>query len=134
MAAHQNHLAGEDFTPVGTNPFTSPQGSMPASVSASATGSSTGVQAPTGRYFHSRRVRKGEVEKPWLDKKDPKEKWVTIIPIVGIVIGLALSGFLIYDGLSSVSHHNYCPVLNEDFSEGLNSKIWTKEVELGGYG
>jgi len=107
---------------------------MPASVSASATGSATGVAPPSGRYFHSRRVRKGEVEKPWLEKKDPKEKWVTIIPIVGILIGLAVSGFLIYDGLASVSHHNYCPVLTDTFSEGLNSKVWTKEVELGGYG
>lgn len=79
-------------------------------------------------------MRKGEVEKPWLEKKDPKEKWVTIIPIVGILIGLAISGFLIYDGLASVSHHNYCPVLSDDFSEGLNNKVWTKEVELGGYG
>lgn len=98
-------------------------------------GSSSGFQsAPTARYFHSRRIRKGEQERPWLDRKDPKEKWVTIIPVIGIVIGLALSGFLIYEGLQSVSNHVYCPVLDDDFSGGLNSQVWTKEVELGGYG
>jgi len=124
----------QDITPARTNPFGTPQASMPASVVASATGSSTGVAPPNQRYFHSRRVRKGEIEKPWLSKTDPKEKWVTIIPIIGILVGLGISGFLIYDGLKSVTHHNYCPVLTEDFSEGLNSKVWTKESELGGYG
>lgn len=69
-----------------------------------------------------------------MDRKDPKEKWVTIIPLVGIFVGLALSGVLIWDGLRSVVNHNYCEILNEDFSNGLNSKIWTKEVELGGFG
>lgn len=87
------------------------------------------------RYFHSRRIRKGEAERPWLSKKDPKEKWVTIIPLIGIAIGFAIAGFLIYDGLSSVSNHVYCPVLDEDFSSSaLDPKIWTKEVEVGGYG
>lgn len=104
------------------------------SESMSATGSSLGINAPQQRYFRSRRVRKGEVEKPWLDRKDPKEKWVTIIPLIGIAIGLGITAFLIYDGLASVSHYNYCPLLDEDFSKGLDPKVWTKEVELGGYG
>ncbi|KAI6854494.1 hypothetical protein D0864_15846 [Hortaea werneckii] len=114
-----------------SNPFASPYGSMPAS----ATGSSTGIQQPPHqRYFHSRRIKKGELERPWMEKKDPKEKWVTIIPIIGILVGLGLTGFLIYDGLQSVSNLNYCPVLDDDFSNGFNNKVWTKEVEVGGYG
>ncbi|WPG97900.1 Beta-1,3-glucan-binding protein [Acrodontium crateriforme] len=114
------------------NPFASPYGSMPASAMAS----STGLQSmPPQRFFHSRRIRKGEAERPWLDKKDPKEKWVTIIPLIGIFLGLALSGFLVYEGLQTVTNHVYCPVLNEDFSSGgLDSKVWTKEVEVGGFG
>lgn len=120
------------ITPVGRmNPFATPYGSMPAS----AVGSTTGLEhVPQARYFHSRRVKKGEVEKPWTVKKDPKEKWVTIIPIIGIVVGLIVSGILIWDGLQSVTNHVYCPVLDEDFSGGLNSKVWTKEVEVGGFG
>ncbi|KAI7516162.1 hypothetical protein KC331_g22179, partial [Hortaea werneckii] len=111
-----------------SNPFASPYGSMPASAS----GSSTGIQQPPHqRYFHSRRIKKGELERPWMEKKDPKEKWVTIIPIIGILVGLGLTGFLIYDGLQSVSNLNYCPVLDDDFSNGFNNKVWTKEVEVG---
>jgi len=112
------------------NPFATPYGSMPVS----AAGSSTALQQPQQRYFHSRRVKKGEVEKPWLEKKDPKEKWVTIIPCIGIAIGIALTGFLIYDGLASVTNHSYCPVFEDDFSNGFNNKIWQKEVEVGGFG
>ena len=97
-------------------------------------GSSTGLQLPQQRYFHSRRIKKGELERPWLDRKDPKEKWVTIIPLIGIGIGLAITAFLIYDGLASVSKHTYCSVLEEDFTQGLRDSIWTKEVEVGGYG
>jgi len=104
---------------------------------ASTRGSTTGFQStlpPQQRYFHSRRIQKGEIERPWLDRKDPKEKWVTIIPLIGIAVGVALSAFLIYDGLKGVSNYKYCPVLDEDFSGGLSSKVWTKRVEVGGYG
>ena len=114
-----------------SNPFASPDGSMPASARVSATGSQ--LQAPQ-RYFHSRRIKKGSVERPWLDKKDPREKWVTIIPIIGIFIGLCISGFLIYNGLQTVQKHVYCSVYEDDFSRGWNSQVWTKEVEVGGFG
>lgn len=87
------------------------------------------------RYFHSRRVKKGAIERPWLDKKDPREKWVTIIPLAGIFIGLCLTGLLVWDGMRSVVNHKYCPVLiEESFRGGLNPKIWTREAEVGGYG
>ncbi|CAK4031588.1 glycoside hydrolase family 16 [Lecanosticta acicola] len=113
------------------NPFASPYGSMPASTR----GSSTGVQSmPPPRYFHSRRINKEEVEKPWLDKKDPREKWLTIIPIVGMVLGIGLACFLIYEGMQTVTNHVYCPVLDENFAGGINPKVWTKEVEVGGFG
>ena len=124
----------EAITPVPrTNPFASPYGSMP--VSANASSSALGLHAPQARYFHSRRVKKGEIEQPWRERKDPKEKWVTIIPLIGIAVGLVIAGILIWDGLRTVVNHEYCPVMSEDFSGGaLNSKIWTKEVEVGGFG
>jgi hypothetical protein len=67
-------------------------------------------------------------------KKDPKEKWVTIIPLIGLLLGFGIAGFLVYDGLSSVVHHKYCLVLSDDFSGGLNPAVWTQEAEVGGYG
>lgn len=66
--------------------------------------------------------------------KDPREKWVTIIPMIGLLIGLAIAGFLVWDGLRTVVNHKYCPVYVDDFSQGFDSKIWTKEVEVGGFG
>ncbi len=121
----------DDISPVPRpNPFASPFSSRPAS----SLGSSSGVRAPAQRYFHSRRVRKGEVEQPWKNKKDPKEKWVTIIPLIGLLLGLGVAGFLVYDGIKSVVHHNYCSVLNDDFSRGLDPNIWTQEAEVGGFG
>ncbi|TVY31024.1 Beta-1,3-glucan-binding protein [Lachnellula hyalina] len=124
---------GEEILPAPpANPFSTPFTSRPVSSSASSSALREGPDPP--RYFHSRRVRKGEVEKPWIANKNPKEKWVTIIPLIGLAIGFALAGFLVYDGLHSVVHHKYELVLDENFSEGLNSAIWTKEAEVGGFG
>ncbi|KAF2017221.1 glycoside hydrolase family 16 protein [Aaosphaeria arxii CBS 175.79] len=132
-------------TPYGSSPRDSVNGSTSDSQTGSASGShsrnqpasasSSGLYLPNGeKYFRSRRIKKGEIERPWLEKRDPKEKWVTIIPIIGILVGLGVAGVLIWEGLRAVSQHKYCQVLDEDFSRGLNNKIWTKEVEVGGYG
>lgn len=113
--------------------FSIPEYSSPPSEYNSSAGSGTHVNGQN-RYFHSRRVKIGEVEKPWLEKTNPKEKWVSILPILAILFGLVGSGFLVWDGIRSVVKNKYCPVLDEDFSQGLNPNIWTKEVEVGGYG
>jgi hypothetical protein len=121
------------------NPFSTPGAQTPNNLSsapseAGSSGITSGYQnAPRSSYFKSRRVKKGEIERPWLEKKDPREKWVTIIPLVGIFIGLCVTGVLIWDGIRSVAMHNYCEVLNEEFNS-WNSKIWTKEVQVGGFG
>ena len=89
---------------------------------------------PPAKYFHSRRIRKDESYALPIFKKHPGEKWLWIIPAIGLVGGLAVSGLVVYYGISGGSY-NYCPVLNEDFSSGvLNPRIWTKEVEVGGFG
>ncbi|OAA52288.1 glucan 1,3-beta-glucosidase [Beauveria brongniartii RCEF 3172] len=121
-------------TNTGTNPFVSPAVSRPASSFGSSSALGPRFEERAQRYFHSRRVAKGEVEKPWLQKKDKKEKWVTIIPIIGILIGLGISGFLVWDGLRSVVHHKYCPLIDDSFDNGLDTGVWTKEVQLGGFG
>lgn len=69
-----------------------------------------------------------------MNKKDPREKWVTIIPLLGIFVGLSTSGILIWDGLRSVVNHEYCKIMEDSFGNGLDSQIWTKEVEVGGFG
>ncbi|KAK3988458.1 glycoside hydrolase [Cladorrhinum sp. PSN332] len=114
------------------NPFSSPSASRPPSSFDSS--SAAGPRFEGQRFFHSRRVRKGEVEKPWTKNVDPKEKWVTILPIIGIVIGLAISGFLVWDGLRSVVKHKYCLVLDENWNNGVDPNIWLKEVQVGGFG
>jgi len=112
------------------NPFATPYGSVPVSAS----GSSTALHMPQQRFFHSRRINKDEIEKPWLDKKDPREKWVNIIPCFGIALGLAVTCFLIWDGIRNITNNTYCSVFEDDFANGFNTKIWTKEAEVGGFG
>ena len=99
----------------------------------------TSPTAPyTPKYFHSRRIKKGEAKRPWLDKKnrDPRERWVNVVPIIGMVLGLAFAGILIWDGARQVVRHEYCVVLNENFSgDGLlDKRVWTREAEVGGFG
>lgn len=118
----------------GHNPFGTPAMSRPASSYESGSGIGNRFEERAQRYFHSRRVRKGEVEKPWLEKRHPKKKWVTILPIIGILVGLGISGVLVWDGIRSVVKHNYCMVLDENFSGGLRDDVWTKEVTVGGFG
>ncbi|EXJ53793.1 hypothetical protein A1O7_09129 [Cladophialophora yegresii CBS 114405] len=86
------------------------------------------------RYFRSRRIGKDNIEKPWLEKKDPRQRWLSLFPLIGLLIGLALSGYLVYDGLASVETPVYCSVYEDDFTNGFDDRIWTKEVEVGGYG
>ncbi|KAF4334250.1 beta glucan-binding [Fusarium beomiforme] len=89
---------------------------------------------PQRPYFHSRRVQKGTVERPELMIKDPRDKWITIIPALGIVVGLAAIALLSWAGYTSVDNYKYCKVFTDDFSNGFNSTIWNKHVEVGGYG
>lgn len=92
-----------------------------------------GVRAP--RFFHSRRIEKKSIVKPWLsDPPDSKEKWVTIIPFIGMFIGIMLAGVLVWDGWKSVINHKYCLVYEDDFSQGLDRDIWQAELQVGGFG
>lgn len=84
------------------------------------------------RRFKSR-LNKAGVEKPWLLEKDPKEKWVTIFPIIGILIGCSLAAYLGYSGWSSVETHKFCLVYEDDF-RAFRTDIWYREVQVGGFG
>lgn len=89
----------------------------------------------TKPYFHSRRIDPKDIVKPWAEKKDSSKKWHTIIPLIGIVIGLGLAALECWQGYTSVVNKSYCLVYDEDFSSGtLDPNIWTKEVSAGGFG
>jgi hypothetical protein len=89
----------------------------------------------TKRYFHSRRIDPKDIVKPWAEKKDSSKKWHTIIPLMGIFVGLGLAALECWQGYTSVVNKSYCLVYDEDFSSGtLDSNIWTKEVGVGGFG
>jgi len=53
---------------------------------------------------------------------------------MGIVIGLGIAAFLVYNGISSVVNRKYCEVFVEDWNQGFREDIWTREVEVGGFG
>ena len=86
------------------------------------------------RYFRSRRINKDDVQQPWKTHKDPREKWVTIIPIIGLVLGVCLAGFLVFDGLQSIVNHQYELILDEDWANGINKAVWQQESNVGGFG
>ena len=117
-----------------TNPFSTPVESRPASVGGF---SSAREQFNPRRttYYRSRRIIKDGNSKSPGFKKNPKEKWLWIIPLIGFLAGLAITGVLIFLTVYGRVTHTYCAVLDEDFSSStLNPKIWTQEVEVGGYG
>ena len=57
------------------------------------------------------------------------------MPMTGVLLGLAVTGVLIYLQIASTINYNFCSVLDDDFSSGtLNPTIWTIEQEVGGFG
>lgn len=86
-------------------------------------------------YFSSRRIKKNDVVKPWYtEPRNPREKWVTIVPFMGILLGFVLAGLLTCDIFRSVINHKYCLVFEEDFSKGLNPDVRKAEITLGNSG
>jgi len=109
----------------------------PSSGSLSGASSAAWYQSTPGvQYFHSRRVQRNENPQPVRKfAKDEKEKWLWIIPLCGLILGITITGLLIYLKIGGTKTYKFCPVLSDGFSSGeLNSKVWTKEVEVGGYG
>jgi len=126
-----NSLSPRSDSRTTQNPFATP----PASIHGGTTSGFGNSDGAGGKYFRSRRIRKEDGHEPPKFKKDPKEKFLWIIPLCGVLVGLAITGLLIYLQIGHVSSHNYCPVLDDDFSSGvLNPNIWTKEMEVGGFG
>lgn len=92
------------------------------------------VQELPTRTFHSR-LLKAPIPKPWLESRDPRERWAVIIPYIGI--GIAFLGMLAIASLGyfQTPHHKFCLILDEQFSTPtLDPKTWETEVQLGGFG
>lgn len=86
-------------------------------------------------YFRSRRIKKGDIRKPWLmAPPDSRDKWITIMPFTGAFLGLCIAGVLIWDGWQSVHSHQYCKMFEDTFEEGINTEIWSPEITTGGFG
>ena len=84
------------------------------------------------RRFKSR-LNKNGVEEPWLQEKDPREEWVAILPLLGVLIGCGLAAFLGYNGWSSIKTHKFCLVYEDNF-DSFNTNVWQHEVQVGGFG
>jgi len=55
--------------------------------------------------------------------------------MLGLFTGIAITGVMIYLKIGRLTPHNYCSVLDDDFSSGiLNKNVWTIEQEVGGSG
>ena len=120
-------------------PFAAQTPSRPSSLAPGHRASTRGYNlhgAGGEKYFRSRRIKDTSlIEKPWVNIKDPKRKWHTIIPIICVVLGFAIVAFEVYEGWNKVVNFDYCMVYEDDFSSGvLNEDIWTKEVQVGGFG
>ena len=86
------------------------------------------------QYFRSRKLKSNQaVEQPWKEEKDSREKWVTVIPLAGLALGLAVAAGLVVQGLFSIEHHKYNLVLDEAWAT-FDTNIWTKESNVGGFG
>jgi len=109
----------------------------PFGVLSSLRNSSTNMTITTP-FFQSRRKRKEDIAKPWMDNKKDKRIgtiWHWLFPLIGTIIGIAGAGVQIFFSSQKFATFAMCPVLNEDFSTGvLNPNIWTHEVEVGGFG
>lgn len=75
------------------------------------------------------------ISKPWLAKPDP---WIfrsRVLFLLFSSLGVLLGAFLIFRGYMDVPNLGaLCPVLEDDFSGGLDESVWEREVQVGGFG
>ncbi|KAG4439544.1 hypothetical protein IFR05_004984 [Cadophora sp. M221] len=96
----------------------------------SPTGSSMGARPR--RRFKSSRLN-GEFEKPWLDKSKRGLNWDTITFYSAVLAAFCIGGYLLYDAYVKVPKHEYCLVMDDNFST-LDGNLWSHEIQLDGFG
>ncbi|KAJ9474298.1 GH16 domain-containing protein [Pseudozyma hubeiensis] len=67
-------------------------------------------------------------------KRSKRMDYLTVL--IGITVGVLASGAVIGLGIYHYmrGQHNYCLALDEQFDGPLNTNIWTREVQVGGFG
>lgn len=125
---------------LGTNPFATPVRLSRAPTederrphSYFPTAAINGQHVPRLRKFKSARHTGGEYDKPWTIEKNPRRKWERIIFWGSILIGFALGGLICYFAYASVTNHEYCLVLDDEF-KSIDGNTWSYEIQRGGFG
>lgn len=77
-------------------------------------------------------------DKPWLTKREPRALYSYLITVICMLLGLGGAALLCWRGLLSVQKldpSRLCLVMNENFDgTSLDDTIWSRDVELGGFG
>lgn len=78
----------------------------------------------------------GELSKPWVGTKDKAARISYLLTYSMVLVGIIAAAVRCFYGWRSVSLiGKLCPVLDEDFNgNDLDSSVWVREVDLGGYG
>jgi hypothetical protein len=78
----------------------------------------------------------GDITKPWVGKTEKAARISYFLTYSMLLLGIAAAGLRCYYGWRGVSLiGKLCPVLDDDFnSNDLDSNVWVREVDLGGYG
>ncbi|OCK77836.1 glycoside hydrolase family 16 protein [Lepidopterella palustris CBS 459.81] len=124
---------------LGTNPFATPLRLSRAPTEDERRGTYfpaavlDGSHQPRLRKFKSARWTGGEYEKPWTTEKNPKKKWEKIIFWGSIVVGFAIGGLICFFAYASVTNHEYCLLLEDNFKT-IDPNTWNYEIQRGGFG
>lgn len=85
------------------------------------------------RPFRSRVITQPS-EKEWLHEKPSRQDRIAIwIPRIGLLVSVCILAGFIYGGWTAWETNRYCLVMEDNF-DAFDSTIWTREIELGGYG
>ena len=78
----------------------------------------------------------GEITKPWMGKKDKAARISYFLTYSMLLLGIALAALRCYTGWRSVSLvGKLCLVMEDEFNgNDIDSNVWMREVDLGGYG
>ena len=77
-------------------------------------------------------------DKPWIKEKESRVRWSWWLTFLMCWIGVGCSGIVIYFGWTGVHQildSDLCLVLDDEFNSGsLDTSVWTRDIELGGFG